>query len=82
MKLGVIEDAGNKQRLAKLVRFPSTRDPEALTSLDAYISRMPESQKDIYYLAGACWVEGLVFGPELRIQRRLLSTLHSAPAQG
>ena len=53
MKLGVIEDSGNKQRLAKLVRFHSTNDPEKLTSLDAYISRMPESQKEIYYLAGA-----------------------------
>ena len=52
MKLGVIEDSGNKQRLAKLVRFPSTHAPEGLTSLDAYISRMPESQTDIYYLAG------------------------------
>ena len=53
MKLGVIEDASNKQRLAKLVRVHSTHDPDALTSLDAYISRMPESQKEIYYLAGA-----------------------------
>ena len=48
----MIEDSGNKQRLAKLVRFPTTHSPDGLVSLDAYISRMPESQKDIYYLAG------------------------------
>lgn len=53
MKLGIIEDSSNKQRLAKLVRMYSTHDPDKLTSLDAYLSRMPESQKEIYYLAGA-----------------------------
>ena len=52
MKLGIIEDTTNKQRLAKLVRVHTTHDPDKLTSLDAYVSRMPESQKEIYYLAG------------------------------
>ena len=52
MKLGIIEDTSNKQRLAKLVRMHSTHDPDKLTSLDAYVARMPESQKEIYYLAG------------------------------
>ena len=52
MKLGIIEDSTNKQRLAKLVRVHSTHDPDQLTSLDAYVARMPESQKEIYYLAG------------------------------
>lgn len=40
IKLGVIEDAANRNKLAKLLRFHTTHDPEALTSLDEYISRM------------------------------------------
>lgn len=33
-------------------RFKSTNDPEELTSLDEYISRMKEDQDTILYLAG------------------------------
>lgn len=40
IKLGIIEDASNRNKLAKLLRFHSTNDPEGLTSLDEYISRM------------------------------------------
>lgn len=42
IKLGVIEDASNRSKLAKLLRFYSTNDPEKLTSLDEYISRMKQ----------------------------------------
>merc|ERR1712013_642613 len=42
IKLGVIEDSSNRLKLAKLLRFRSTEDPEGLTSLDEYISRMKE----------------------------------------
>ncbi len=40
IKLGVIEDSSNRSKLAKLLRFHSTQDTEALVSLDEYISRM------------------------------------------
>merc|ERR1711997_596491 len=51
IKLGVIEDAGNRSRLAKLVRFLSSAGP--LTSLSSYVERMKEKQEHIFYMAGA-----------------------------
>lgn len=52
IKLGVIEDASNRNKLAKLLRFESTHDVDALTSLDEYISRMQADQDTILYLPG------------------------------
>lgn len=52
IKLGIIEDAANRNRLAKLLRFESTRSDGKLTSLDQYISRMKSGQKDIFYITG------------------------------
>jgi heat shock protein beta len=52
VKLGVIEDAGNRNKLAKLTRFYSTHDKSALTSLDDYIDRAKKAQDSIYFLAG------------------------------
>ena len=54
IKLGIIEDSGNRQRLAKLLRFHTSKSPDKLTSLAEYIERMKDNQKAIYYLAGAC----------------------------
>eukprot|EP00877_Chromochloris_zofingiensis_P005364 jgi/Chrzof1/14829/Cz09g17250.t1 len=53
MKLGIIEDSNNRSRLAKLLRFHTSKSPEKLTSLDEYISRMKEDQKQIYFIAGS-----------------------------
>jgi len=39
IKLGIIEDATNRNRLAKLLRFETTKSEGKLTSLDQYISR-------------------------------------------
>lgn len=52
LKEGVIEDAANRERVAKLLRFASTLDDKAdpAVSLEAYIGRMKEGQKAIYYL--------------------------------
>ncbi|XP_073118950.1 endoplasmin homolog isoform X1 [Henckelia pumila] len=52
IKLGIIEDATNRNRLAKLLRFETTKSDGKLTSLDQYISRMRSGQKDIFYITG------------------------------
>ncbi len=54
IKEGVGEDATNKDRLAKLLRFASTHaDSDAQTvSLADYVSRMKEGQDKIYYVTG------------------------------
>ncbi len=52
LKEGVIDDAGQKTRIAKLLRFTSTQSAgdAADVSLDDYVGRMKADQKAIYYL--------------------------------
>ena len=52
IKLGIIEDVQNRQRLAKLMRFETSKSGSKEIGLDAYIANMKEGQKSIYYLAG------------------------------
>ena len=53
IKLGLIEDHANRDRLAVLTRWYTTNNISELTSLDDYIKRMKEGQKHIYFLGGA-----------------------------
>ncbi|MEO8803126.1 MAG: molecular chaperone HtpG [Rudaea sp.] len=51
-KEGMAEDFANKERIAKLLRFASTKSEGAAqtVSLDDYIGRMQADQESIYYL--------------------------------
>ena len=54
LKEGVAHDWSHREALAKLLRFESsTTEGGKFTSLADYVSRMPEEQKEIYYLSAA-----------------------------
>ncbi len=52
MKEGVVEDFSNKDKIASLLRFATTKSEgeNQTVSLADYIERMSEDQKDIYYI--------------------------------
>lgn len=52
LRLGVIEDASNRARLTKLLRYKSSKSEGKFVSLEEYVARMHEKQKGIFYLTG------------------------------
>jgi molecular chaperone HtpG len=53
IKEGAYQDYANKERLADLLLFESTKtDPGKQTTLSDYVERMPGEQTEILYLAG------------------------------
>ncbi len=57
LKEGVAEDASNRERVLKLLRFPTTRSDSAeqRVSLDDYIARMAGLQEEVYYITADSW---------------------------
>jgi len=75
LKLGIMEDASNRKRLSKLLRFKSSvseanEESKRGISLDSYVERMKKNQESIFFLAGAS-LEEIKSSPFLeRLQAR------------
>merc|ERR1712110_487812 len=52
LKFGIHEDSANRDKLAELLRYHSTKSGEEVVSLREYIDNMKENQKDIYFITG------------------------------
>jgi len=53
LKFGIHEDSTNSKKLAKLIRYHSTKSGEEPTvTFDSYIEGFHKDQKDIYYITG------------------------------
>ncbi len=71
MKEGPAEDHGNKETIAKLLRFASTHEESAeqKVGLEAYVSRMKEGQDEIYFLVADSY-EAAKHSPHLEVFRK------------
>jgi molecular chaperone HtpG len=69
LKEGIGEDHTNKERIAKLLRFASTRSDAQSVSLADYVGRMKDKQKAVYYLAGDT-LEAAKNSPHLEVFRK------------
>ncbi len=72
LKEGLVDDTGNRDRLARLLRFASTKDDtEAQTvTLADYVARMKEGQEAIYYITADGFAAARN-SPHLEIFRKL-----------
>merc|ERR1711871_1612761 len=52
IKMGLIEDAANRTRLAKLLRYATSKSGDKEIGLEDYVANMKEDQKNIYYISG------------------------------
>lgn len=69
LKEGLGEDFGNRERIAKLLRFASTSSDTATVSLADYKARMKEGQESIYYVTAESQAAA-AHSPQLEVFRK------------
>lgn len=69
IKMGIMEDTANKGKLAKLVRFKSSKSDGKYTSLENYVKGMATWQKEIYYIAAES-LEAAMKSPFMEVARK------------
>jgi len=52
LKLGIHEDSTNRNKLADLLRYKTSKSGDDQSSLKDYVAKMHKDQKDIYYITG------------------------------
>jgi len=52
LKFGVHEDSTNREKIAELLRYHTTKSGEEQISLRRYVENMKEGQESIYYITG------------------------------
>jgi heat shock protein beta len=76
IKLGIIEDAPNRSKLQKLLRFKTNKSGEGYVSLEDYVENMPDYQKSIYYISGES-IESVENSPFLeKLNKKNLEVLY------
>ena len=68
LKEGPVEDHGNRERIAGLLRFSSTRGEGETVSLADYVARMKTGQEAIYYIT-ADSLDAAASSPHLEVFR-------------
>merc|ERR1711959_874513 len=69
LKLGIHEDSTNRNKLAELMRYQTTKSGDDIVSLKEYIDRMKEGQQDIFYITGES-VESVQASPFLETLKK------------
>ena len=52
LKQGIAAEPMTTEKIQPLLRFKTNQKPEEWSSLDDYVERMPEEQKEIFYIVG------------------------------
>ena len=52
LKLGIHEDATNREKISEFLRYKSSKSGEEMISLREYVDRMKENQKEIFFITG------------------------------
>jgi len=66
LKTGVHTDTANRDRIAELLRYRTTKSGEKLISLKQYVENMKEGQEFIYYITGEN-LQALANSPHLEL---------------